>query len=728
DRNFRSRREVTESVNAVFRNCMHRDMGGVEYDAAQALTCGADYYPETEGTSFQTEVLLADGSEYEDGPFESKVAFEATVLAEKIRSLLEEGRCTDKDTGELRRVRFSDIAILHRSANAIAGTYQDVLKDYGIPSKIVSVTGYFSAMEVETVLSLLRLLNNPLQDVALASVMHSPLFSFSDEELAKIRLAFPEERFFKAVFLYAEQGDSKTQTFLEKINNWREQVNRTPLYELLTTILRETGYLAYVSALSGGEARKRNLEKLCALSIRFEKTSYKGLFYFVHYIERMQKYEQDFGQAEGDAAEDAVSIMTIHKSKGLEFPIVFLAGAAKGFRGRPEPIVIHPDFGLGLYAVNLSERTKSDTVYRAFLSYRNDLEDRGEEQRILYVALTRAKEKLIVVGVGDPPDTALEKAAVSMTALTRRHAKCYLDWILPVAVQNPDLFEVHSISLEDLVLKETASQVLSEARLQKLKELIEQTSDDLKQWCRAQISFSYPHLVSKGIKGKYSVSELKRRSLEAAFEEGGEGEKVFDLKEREPYIPRFVSGKSPVNEGAKRGTAFHRYLECFDFSAEQFSESYAAQKERMRQEGRISEEETSLLLERPIRTFLQSSLAERMHRAAKRGWLKKEAAFVMMDEASHFLEEEEDAGQASDEPVLVQGIIDAFFEEEDGIVLLDYKTDRVETAEELQKRYQKQMALYADALGRTQKKEIKEIVLYSFALGKEIQVGEEVYV
>ena len=722
DLNFRSRASVTDAVNAVFFPVMRADMGGIDYDEAQSLKCGAEYPPDHEN-AFVTEILVSDAEETEAQEFDSKHDYEAAMIAMRIKKLLREGRVTDKETGQLRAVKLSDIAILHRSANAVGRNYQEVLKGYGISAQIVSVTGYFSAIEVETMLSLLRVINNPAQDIALAAVMRSALFSFSDEELAGMRAAHPEIPFHRAVRQYAEETqDEKTASFLKMLSRWRAKVGTESLYELLSEILQETQYLSYISALSGGDVRRKNVEKLMELSVSYESTSYKGLFYFVRYIERLQKYEQDMGQAGANGAEEAVSILTIHKSKGLEYPIVFLAGCGQKFRSNSDSMVLHPDFGVGLHAIDIEKRTKQNTLYRTFLSRMNTLEERGEELRVLYVAMTRAKEKLIATAVLSDLEKKMDQAentGEELPLVRRLHAANYLEWILAGVRKRPGLFAVQTVTAQDMILAEVEDQVGQRERLLALQSRLSDVSEEEQEKWGERISFSYPHPISSETKVKYSVSELKRRAMAEVFADE-EAESLFAAEEEESYVPMFISGQKPVVEGAQRGTAVHRYLECFDFGTSLTDEAYHRQLSVMRQDGRLSQEEETLLPEREITTFLRSDLAGRMHKAAQEDRLEKEAAFVMADVPSHFIEE---AGPSEEEePILVQGIIDVFFEEDDGIVLIDYKTDRVRTGEELIRRYEKQMRLYADALERTQDKKVKEIILYSFALGESIVV------
>lgn len=723
EKNFRSRQEVTDSVNSVFEAVMVQDMGGITYDKSQALVCGATTYPTPEDEhTFLTEILVSDTKQAKEAGFENKNQYEATIIAYQINALLKHGSVTDKETSLLRPIRLSDIVILHRNANTVGKTYQDTLKGYGIESRIVSVTGYFSAREVETVLSLLRVLNNPLGDIELAAVMKSELFSFSDAMLADIRARFPKIPFHKAVLHFIQETeDGKAKKFWMDIRRWRSLVKTCSIYELLSIIFEETDYLAYISAMPGGRSRRSNIEKLLQLSITYENSSYKGLFYFVRYIERLQKYEQDMGQASVLGVQEAVSIMTIHKSKGLEFPIVFLAGCGQRFRSHSGAMVLHPDMGMGLYAVDIENRTKKNTLYRRFLLRMNLLEERGEELRVLYVAMTRAKEKLILVAVDNDIEKSLGKQPSvdgRMSLHRRLHAKHYLDYILSGTHRYPGLFSIKAVTMGDLVMNEVKEQIKGSQKKQALIAAVDSVSEEMKQSRKDNHQFVYPHPIQSETKVKYSVSEIKRRAMTEAFADE-DMNNIFETTEKLRCIPWFITRQDKPCSPAERGTAVHRYLECFDFAEEDYLHSYDKQKQRMVEKGLLKIQEAELLIEKEILLFLRSELAQRMHLAAKQGTLEKEAAFVMMDKPSFFFGDTE---CDQEEPILVQGIIDVFFEEEDGIVLVDYKTDRIRSGDELMKRYKKQMMLYAEALERTKDKEIKAIILYAFALGRAIMV------
>ena len=365
-KNFRSRNEVLEFSNDIFYRIMKRDLGNVEYDADAALYPGASYKEEPD--MFTPEILLADGDDelLEDSAADDKKLLEARMIAKRIKELMETQLVTDKATGELRPVQYSDMVILLRSLSGYADRFAAVLNDAGIPAHTVSSTGYFSTVEVQTVLSMLRILDNPRQDIPLTAVLRSPIGGLSDEELAKLRLKDNEVRFYECVLEECERlkqeeeeqpgqnrdaSEEKLYRFYTTYEKLRRLVPDTPIHELIELLLKETGYGDYATAMPAGDRRRANLLMLVEKAIAYENTSYKGLFHFVRYIDELQKYDVDFGEADliGEN-ENVVRIMSIHKSKGLEFPVVFVAGMGKNFNRQDtrSRLVLHPELGIGL--------------------------------------------------------------------------------------------------------------------------------------------------------------------------------------------------------------------------------------------------------------------------------------------------------------------------------------------------------------------------------------------
>lgn len=849
-KNFRSREEVLTCTNDIFYKIMARSLGNVEYDAEAALYPGASYpaieMKKTAGkeetaeeqtkqsiADFTPEILLADSNDelLEDTEFSDKKTLEAKIVAEEIRHLMKTQPVTDKATGELRAARYSDIVILLRSLSGWADSLVEVLNGNGIPAHTVSSTGYFSTVEVQTVLSMLRLLDNPRQDIPMAAVLRSPMAGLTDEELAVLRLEDGSVPFHEAVLelaegLYEEDGqkeisDSEADSeadqkqgrnadgkkeddiettahrkllkFYKKYRQLRQLVPDTPIHELIEIILRETGYGHYVAAMPAGSRRTANLNMLLEKATAYEKTSYKGLFHFVRYIDELQKYDVDFGEADmvGEN-EDVVRIMSIHKSKGLEFPIVIVSGMGKNFNKQDtrSKMVLHPELGIGLDYMDGKKRIKSPTIAKKAIAKQIDLENLGEELRVLYVALTRAKEKLILTGtLKDAPEkleffrqqAALYAHSSDTTAipyLTRESAAGYLDWILPAVLSYGDKYPVRIVEAAELVLDEVENQLEQNENLTERIVEIEAADTQLVGQLKQRFSQRYPYQTDILRKNKYSVSELKHRAMREKFEaEQEETIPAFLEEPVTPTIPLFIQRQGIVgqeaqnkaqdagqeaeskaeqkiesntaNRGALRGTAVHRVMECYDFTSEK---SVQEQMDAMEKEEKITADMRALVKEQIVADFVSSETGRRMALAQCGGALYREKPFVMgfteeemerygFGAGAQMIENEAQTENAQQEIMsenvsqenhmheedltLIQGIIDVFWIEDDGITVLDYKTDRVDTVQELIDRYATQLKLYADALERvfaTRKLKVKEILIYSFRLEKLISI------
>ena len=796
-KNFRSREEVLTCTNDIFYKIMARSLGNVEYDAEAALYPGASY---PVSADFIPEILLADSNDelLEDTELTDKKTLEAKIVAEEIKHLMKTQPVTDKAAGELRAARYSDIVILLRSLSGWADSLVEVLNGNGIPAHTVSSTGYFSTVEVQTVLSMLRLLDNPRQDIPMAAVLRSPMAGLTDEELAVLRLEDGSVPFHEAVLelaegLYEEDGqkeisDSEADSeadqkqgrnadgkkeddiettahrkllkFYKKYRQLRQLVPDTPIHELIEIILRETGYGHYVAAMPAGSRRTANLNMLLEKAAAYEKTSYKGLFHFVRYIDELQKYDVDFGEADmvGEN-EDVVRIMSIHKSKGLEFPIVIVSGMGKNFNKQDtrSKMVLHPELGIGLDYMDGKKRIKSPTIAKKAIAKQIDLENLGEELRVLYVALTRAKEKLILTGTLKDAAEKLEfyrqqvnlsKAADRpLSYLTREGASGYLDWILPAVLSYGDKYPVRIVEAAELVLDEVENQLEQNENLTERIGEIKAADPQLVGQLKQRFSQRYPYQTDILRKNKYSVSELKHRAMRERFEaEQEETVPAFLEEPVTPTIPLFIQREESVeqetpNRGALRGTAVHRVMECYDFASEK---SVHEQMEAMEKEEKITADMRALVKEQIVADFVSSETGRRMALAQRGGALYREKPFVMgftEEELENYgfgvgsntdscenIYEKTDSDQEKEEQkkvrheedlTLIQGIIDVFWIEKDGIVLLDYKTDRVQQAKELIDRYTTQLKLYADALERVfaaRKLKVKEILIYSFSL------------
>lgn len=764
-KNFRSRAEVLDFTNDIFYKIMQKDLGNVAYDDEAALYCGAAF---PDAQDMQAEVLLYDldsaQRDGEENPDEGTGAegtgkqgvvqpeedpqkqeensrrLEARMIAHRILRLMKDGRITDKETGELREVHFRDIVILMRTVKGWDSDFTEILESYGIPVHVESSTGYFSAVEVQTVLAFLKILDNPYQDIPMAAVLKSPIVGLREEDLAEIRINHRDLPFAAAaVAQMEEEREGSLFEFYQMYQSIRSSVRDTPIHELILRILRESGYGNYAAAMPAGSRRAANLDMLVEKAIAYEKTSYKGLFHFVRYIEQLRKYDVDFGEADvtGENA-DVVHLMTIHKSKGLEFPIVFVSGISKPFNQMDarQGMVLHADLGLGIWEMTTAPRVKIPTLTRCAIADRIVRENLGEELRVLYVALTRAREKLILTGtVGDwgkalqkYKGNAKEKKPVPFTA--REKAGSYLDWLMPAMLSYPGKYDIQLAGAKELVLAEAQSKAQEQIAYQDLVARIHKADDSAFEEFTKHLSFEYPYQADADRKSKYSVSELKHDSMLQKYDAAKLEAEIPDFlrEEKEPFVPAFAqniqedqsaSASPGVSRGALRGTAVHRVMECLDFAAiadldrgdaKAVHAFVKGQLDNMLSSGEITEEMHQLVLPSMIEAFVLDGVALRMAQAQLRGELFREKPFVMDYQG-----------------VLVQGIIDVFWIEDDRLIVLDYKTDRVETGEELVSRYKTQLELYADALtrvfsGKEKKMRAEESLIYSFRLKEVIRI------
>lgn len=765
--NFRSCQEVLNSTNSIFEQIMGKEVGGIVYDDLAALHAGA-VYPE-QGNR-ETELLLFQtGEKPDEVPVKEQ---EAYGVAWKIKELMREFQVTDRENGKTRKLAFRDIVILLRTTSGWDEVFRKVLEEEGIPVHMTSRTGYFAASEVQELLHFLRILDNPLQDIPLYGVMHSYLGGFTEEEIALIRAAFPKKKYlYDALKLYASGKEEETEPLQKKtgrfcgmLNHYRDLASYLSVHELLQVILRETDYLDYVTVKPEGNKRRANVEMLLIKAADYEKTSYFGLYHFLRYMEQLEKYEVDYGEAGiQDESADVVRIMSIHKSKGLEFPVCFVSGLSKSFQTKDAAahLVVDMDAGIGVDYVNPQMRVRGRNLRRNVIADKLRTDNLAEEMRILYVAMTRAREKLVLTGTLKSP----EKTAAALLPLQKKKEQplpydvllsrsSFMELILAALAGNKCMDELYlaggvepcrcgayyekdmSIrvvlsgwetvaeeNLEEAVRKEESKRRLL------LSDGVKDVDTTLMTEMSERFSYQYAYDALKDLYTKTTVSELKKAGMQ---EEMDFSFKLYEEETMVPYLPRFLQADSNVT-GSMRGSAFHKVMELFDFTKltkevieekQAVTELLKEQLENMRSEGRLSEEYYEAVSVPKIAAFLKSSAALRMAEAARAGRLYKEQPFVMGLPANLLK-----STFPKDEMVLIQGIIDVFFEEEDGYVVLDYKTDAVQTAEELVNRYQVQLQYYAQALeqlsgyyGTGKGQRVKEKIIYSFKLGEEIRL------
>ena len=738
-KNFRSRREVLDSANFLFERLMAEDLGGVSYDENARLNFGAADYTETEGNV--TEIIFAKK--------ESDDALEARLIATKIRELIKSGFLVKDKDEAMRPIRYSDIAILCRSLTGPMAYIEKELKKQNIPVYVQSRSGYFETREIQILLDYLKVLDNRKQDLPLAAVLMSCFVGLSEFEMAEIRLFDKGHAFCEAVELYAHEPErrvdfplqKKLQAFYEQLDHYREIVPYTSIPKLLEKIISETGYEEYVSAMEGGMQRLSNVQMLLEMARNYEATCYKGLFHFMRYIESLKKQEVDYGEAASENfTADQVRIMTMHKSKGLEFPVVFAAGMGKQFNTADQSgsVLLHPTLGIGLKSVDLKNKTESENLIRAVMKGQVKKDTLGEELRVLYVAFTRAKEKLFITGCNGtidkrPVPMENEDLKGPLPYANRLLVNGYSQWILN-ALSGADLSK-HSISFvllsEDEVAeyeKELASEEMTSA--EEMEEFDASLTYDVstKEQLQLQFGYTYPESPDKWLKVKYSVSEIKHRNM-AHGEEPAElvdGERKNTDSDKP--VPKFALAGDSIpgeNAGASYGSAVHRFLELWDFTVDPTRENIENAKASFYADGKMTKEMCKVIFPRKLQMFFGTDAARRMKAAGEKGCLFKEQPFVIDVPAKKLLDETNKTDYAysdTDRSVLVQGIIDVFFEEADGITLLDYKTDNVGNEDELIARYETQLRIYGEALRRSTGKPVKDIIIYSFRLNREIHI------
>lgn len=708
-KNFRSRREVIDTVNTVFAKIMTKELGGIVYDDRAALYPGA-VYPEQEGCG--SELILFEKPE--KGEELTARQAEALGIADRIKELRRSFQVTDKESGTLRPVMYRDIVILLRTTSGWDEEFRDVLAREGIPAHVTGKTGYFASKEIRDVLQFLRVLDNPRQDIPLFGVLRSVFGGFSDEEAAALRSS-GEDRSVSLYDCICESADEKCRHFLEQLAKYRKYTAYMSILELLRTIFDEYDYLPYVAALPAGGKRLANVEMLLTKAAAFEKNSYYGLYHFIRYVEQLEKYNVDFGEAGTlDENADVVRIMSIHKSKGLEFPVAIVAGLSKRFnmQDAAQSMIVDMDLGIGVDYVNIEERTRNRTLREKVLAAKMKADNLAEELRVLYVAMTRAKEKLIMTGTVNQLDKALAAAGEGDMTYTRLcGATGFLDYLLPTFPN------VTGKTVDELELAAIREELSGEGRRFALENSLLCDGEALAALSE-RFSYVYPHKDLEKLYTKTTVSELKMAALQGAGEEPAK--ELFAQKEVSPYIPDFMRGKEEVT-GTVRGSAMHRVMELLDFTREYpDGDALGEVLTAFRAQGRLTEEYARAVRPEKILHFLHSPLAKRMQDAARQGLLYREQPFVYGIGASrlsagenHFPEEE---------TVLIQGIVDAFFEEDGGLILLDYKTDVIHTPAELADRYKVQLDYYEEALKNLTGKPVREKILYSFYLGETILV------
>ena len=781
-KNFRSREEVINGVNYIFKEIMSETVGELEYTDDEALNLGASYEKKTDDDSVilggPIEVDIVDKNhetaqkedeslleENEEEELEN-VNLEGRVIARRIKELMSNKsnktfKVLDKETGEYRNVKYKDIVILLRATKNWADNLLDELGEEGIPAYADTGSGYFESIEIRTIMSLLKVIDNPMQDVPMIALLRSPIMAFSAEELSDIRLLNKEDYFYNNILKIVsceEEIDSssfseglinKCNKFLERLNKWRSKSLYMAIDEFIWYLYMDTAYYGYVGAMPNGVLRQANLKILFQRAKQFEQTSFKGLFNFINFVNKLTKSSGDMGSAKilGEN-EDVVRIMSIHKSKGLEFPVVFLCGTGKQFNlmDLNKSILYHDELGIGPDYIDIEKRFSIGTIAKEAIKKKMRLETLSEEVRILYVALTRAKEKLIITGSVNNIQKAIEKW-YSSASLDKKSilpsevlkGKSYLDWIgMALCQHNDGKVMREAIAVNDEISKDDSSKwkinMYTRAELTNREESDEEESDytskivdseeldkDTFNEVSRRLSFEYPFKESATLKSNISVSELKRRNEEINYDV----EEMFtenQPKERTIMTPKFLQEEKGLT-AAEKGTAVHFVMRKIDYDRVENLSDIKAQIQEMYENEFLLEEEVKAINPYKILSFFKCDIGReilKLHKEGKK--IYREVSFYTEISSREVNNELDD--RYKDEKVRLQGIIDCFFEDGDNLVLLDYKTDYIEKGKEseLKDRYSKQLDYYSNALYKMTNKKVIKKYLYSFYLEKIIEL------
>lgn len=723
--NFRSRKSVLDAVNSIFFPIMRECVGKIEYTDSVKLNAGAQFEePQKPFVAGGPCSVLIAGTKAEDIERPDKAQAEAAAVIHKIKEYVSPKSTYvvwDKNLKSYRKPEFKDITILLRNDSGWFETFTNLFMNAGIPVSVEAKGGYFNTIECQIVLNMLACIDNPYQDIPLAGLLVSYFGRFTFEELAMIRQDNKSTYLYDNLCSINESSSLylKITKFVSQLSRLRKQAGEKKLYDILWEIVHQSGYYEYSGTMPAGEKRQRNLDALLLKAKSYENSQIKGLFNFLRYIEMIGKYNVEYGDGAAGSDENSVRLMTIHKSKGLEFPIVFVCGITRKFNVRDisAPVVVDRDLGIGMYSFNLENRTRKTSFYREAISKKLYLSDIAEEIRVLYVALTRAKEKLILVGNVDDAESTISACRVFADQLKHQNNRylladlcgCtdYLRMLLPAALNSVDNGEFEITGISPREISEWISDYSGNGMETYTNTVSENDSTGFEP---------YPYEKYLGIRSKMSVSEIKKMSHAADSEDFEKPKELF-------LLPEFTS------DGAVRGTAYHRVMECLDYKKfEQFLLTFMdrevvldeikAQIDGMVLCGKLTCDAAKTVDVTDIERFVTSELGLRIIRACDT--LKREQPFVIGVPAKDLICYSD--MPECEELVLIQGVIDLYFTEGSEITLVDYKTDRVSAEngkEILTSRYKKQLDLYGNALERLAGSgfAVKEKVIYSFELG-----------
>ena len=796
-KNFRSREEVVDAVNYIFENIMNENIGEIEYTEKERLNLGANFNVDTDEKSIiggATEIhLIQKDNKLDDDIINDKddrinnkeneieeeekldnIQLEARMVGNIIKDLMkvnEDGKIQkvyDKGIDGYRPVEFRDIVILLRATSAWAPVFADELMNMDIPTYADVGVGYFDTIEIKTILSLLQIIDNPMQDIPLISVLKSPIFGFTPEDLIDIRVQSKDKIFYEVLkstaeydgftdsqneneseFIPSEECINKSKDFLIKLKEFKEKSMYMSTDEFIWYLYTRTGYYAYVGALPGGSQRQANLKVLFERAKQFEETSLKGIFNFVNFIEKLKKSHMGSAKTLGENA-NVVRIMSIHKSKGLEFPVVICSAMGKNFNTQDfkKSILYHHNLGYGPQFVDYERRISFPSIAKEALKSKINIENLSEEMRVLYVAFTRAKEKLIITGSTRNIQDSIKRWSNGIESLDTisqyeiLKGKNFLDWIMPCVLRHRDLSNLlEEVGLDAVFNVEHNSKwygklwnkndILVEKKSDEEKESIEEILEkidvdnpdsDYYSEIEEKLNYIYPYEFSTRKPATISVTEIKK--IQNNYEE----ELINTIFEQKVILkkPLFIQNEEEREKisGTERGTIVHLVMEVLDLKNVSSVNDIKSQIRGFVSKGIITEKQASIVNPYKIYKFFASNIGKRMLNAEIINREKSIYAQVNMKDIYIYekLINNDDKKLYDNESVMLRGIVDAYFEEDNQIVLVDYKTDFVneENINQIIEKYKKQLDLYADIIETLTGKSVKEKCIYLFGVDEAV--------
>lgn len=745
-RNFRSVPVVLDAVNAVFSRAMTAEAAGMDYGEREKLYAGRQA-PDDErwvGGPVEVDIVPTPNDEEDD---DGSTAFEkeCRFIAGRIGELLASGRMAARKDGTLEPLSYRHIVVLLRSMAGKADVLIQALQEGGIPSYAEQSGGYFAAVEVQVMLALLRCIDNPEQDLAMAAVLRSPLVGLDETALAGVRLAGDGTLWQNLPVFVASLPDGvdekeDLQQFMAAFDSWRTYSRRHGVAELLQRLYDDTAYVDFVGAMPGGDVRQANLKALYDRARQYEEAGFRGLFRYLQLMDKMKEDGLDLAPAKVvSEKEDVVRIMSIHKSKGLEFPVVFVADMGKAFNRRDtqDQILFHNRLGIGLKQYDPEWRMSYPTLIWSGIAAQLRWEGTAEEERILYVAMTRARDQLILTG----HSSHIDRDWQSWTSrLNPAQAKSYFDWVMPAALApfgakaDADYARPGAIWQDAIWQVRIARAVPAgtveegaydgEPRLEALRRG-DLTGTPVPSWLDEQLSWQYAYPQAVRTAAKFSVSEVKRRYQELHSDEL-QDEAALSVPaaavippapgEDDAFaaLPPWLAGEEAAVSGAQRGTALHKALQYITPAADQTTATLRREIDAFVRQGLLSREEAKLVCVPVLAAFCQSDIGRRMAESPE---LHREYPFTVLLAGGDPLPETE-----TGEQILIQGVIDCLFREDDAWILVDYKSDRLETADAFRSRYAVQLALYKRAVEQITHRPVEETYIYSLHLQQEIRL------